>query len=304
MSSPRAIGIDVGGTKILAGVVAPDGAVGRSERISTPTESLEAFLHGLTTVVEALRDDSIAAVGIGIPSTIDQRAGTAVFSVHVPLAGIPLRDRVEKDLGLPVAIDNDANAAAVGEWAVGAGRGTSEMVMLTLGTGIGGGLILGGRLYRGANGAAAELGHIVLEYDGPPCRGFCTGRGHFERFVSGSAAGDVARAVLGGEASAEDLVAAARMGEEPARAALREMGRKLGAGMASLVNTFDPELIVIGGGFGEALDLLLEPALQTMKRDALPPARDRVRVVPAALGEESGMVGAGLIALELAAGQG
>jgi len=299
MSSPRAIGIDVGGTKILAGVVESDGAVVRSERLATPTESTEAFLRGLASVVDALRDESVGAVGIGIPSTVDQREGTAVFSVHVPLAGIPLRERAEQYLGLPVAIDNDANAAAMAEWAVGAGRGTSDMVMLTLGTGIGGGLILGGRLYRGATGAAAELGHLVIDFDGPQCRGFCTGRGHFERFVSGSAADDLARELIGLEATAKDLVAAARAGEDGALAALQDMGRKLGAGMASLVNVFDPELIVIGGGFGEALDFLLGPALQTMRRDALPPGRDRVRVVPATLGEEAGMVGAGLIALEL-----
>lgn len=301
MSSPRAIGIDVGGTKILAGVVEPDGTVLRSERLATPTESTEAFLQGLAAVVEALRDDSIGAVGIGIPSTIDQRSGTAVFSVHVPLAGIPLRERAEHYLGLPVAIDNDANAAAVAEWAVGAGRGTTHMVMLTLGTGIGGGLILNGHLYRGATGAAAELGHLVLQFDGQQCRGSCTGRGHFERYVSGSAANDLAREVIGAKATAKDLVMAARAGEERPRAALTEIGRMLGAGMASLVNTFDPELIVVGGGFGEALDLLLEPALETLRRDALPPGRDSVRIVPAALGEEAGMVGAGLIALELLA---
>jgi glucokinase len=172
------------------------------------------------------------------------------------------------------------------------------MVMLTLGTGIGGGLILGGKLYRGRTGAAAELGHIVLEYDGPECRGFCTGRGHFEYYVSGRAASERAKEVIGPDADAPDLIAAARAGEEAAVEALREMGRRLGAGMASLVNTFDPEVIVIGGGFGVALDLMLDDALDVLKRDGLPPARDHVRVVPAALGEEAGMIGAGLIGYE------
>ena len=172
------------------------------------------------------------------------------------------------------------------------------MIMLTLGTGIGGGLILGGRLYRGASGAAAELGHMVLEFDGPECRGFCTGRGHFEYFASGSAANELADELFGLESDSRQLVAAARDGDERAVGALAEMGRKLGAGMASLVNIFDPEAIVIGGGFGDALDLLLEPALETLRRDALPPGRDRVRVLAAELGEDAGMVGAGLIAFE------
>jgi glucokinase len=298
MDAQRTIGIDVGGTKILAGVVERDGTVVRIERRDTPVESTEAFLTGLAEVVDGLRDDSVAAVGIGIPSTIDQREGTSIFAVHVPLEGVPLRERAEQYLGLPVAIDNDANAAAVAEWTIGAGRGTQYMIMLTLGTGIGGGLILGGRLYRGSSGAAAELGHMVLEFDGPECRGFCTGRGHFEYFASGSAATELARELFGPEADSRQLVAAARDGHERAAGALAEMGRKLGAGVASLVNVFDPEVIVIGGGFGDALDLLLEPAQETMRRDALPPGRDRVRVVAAELGEEAGMVGAGLIAFE------
>jgi glucokinase len=298
MAAQRTIGIDVGGTKILAGVVERNGTVLRTKRRETPTESTQAFLEGLAEVVDTLRDDSVAAVGIGIPSTIDQREGTSVFSVHVPLEGVPLRERGERYLGLPVAIDNDANAAALAEWTIGAGRGTQHMIMLTLGTGIGGGLILGGRLYRGASGAAAELGPMVLEFDGPECRGFCTGRGHFEYFASGSAANELADELFGLDSDSRQLVAAARDGDERAVGALTEMGRKLGAGMASLVNIFDPEAIVIGGGFGDALDLLFQPALDTLRRDALPPGRDRVRVLAAELGEEAGMVGAGLIAFE------
>jgi glucokinase len=302
MEAQRTIGIDVGGTKILAGIVERDGTVLATERRETPVESTQAFLEGLAETVDALRDDSIAAVGIGIPSTIDQRRGTSVFAVHVPLEGVPLRERASQYLGLPVAIDNDANAAAVAEWTIGAGRGTQHMVMLTLGTGIGGGLILGGRLYRGSSGAAAELGHMVLEFDGPECRGFCTGRGHFEYFASGSAANELAQSLLGPESDSRALVDAARGGDERAEAGLEEMGRMLGAGLAGLVNIFDPEAIVIGGGFGEALDLMLGPALETMRRDALPPGRDTVRIVPAELGEEAGMVGAGLIAFETLAG--
>jgi glucokinase len=298
MAIQRTIGIDVGGTKILAGVVERDGTVVRSERRPTPAESTEAFLRGVAEVVDLLRDDSVGAVGIGIPATVDQRTGTSVFATHIPLEGVAIRERGQDYFGLPVAVDNDANAAAVAEWAIGAGRGTQHMVLLTLGTGIGGGLILNGRLYRGSTGAAAELGHMVLVFDGPECRGRCTGHGHFEQFVSGSAATEIGRELLGTEAGSRELVDAARRGDRAAVRALSDMGRRLGAGIGSLVNIFDPEIVVVGGGFGEALDLLLPSALETMRRDALPPGRDSVRVVAAELGEEAGMVGAGLIAFE------
>ena len=298
MAEQRTIGIDVGGTKILAGVVERDGTVIRNERRPTPAESTEAFLHGVADVVATLRDDSVAAVGIGIPSTVDQRTGSSVFATHIPLEGVAIRERGQAHLGLPVAVDNDANAAAVAEWAIGAGRGTQHMVLLTLGTGIGGGLILNGRLYRGSTGAAAELGHMVLDLDGAECRGRCNGHGHFEQLVSGSAATEIAHELLGTEAGSRELVDAARRGDRAALRALSDMGRRLGAGIGSLVNVFDPELVVIGGGFGDALDLLLPSALETMRREALPPGRDTVRVVPAELGEEAGMVGAGLIAFE------
>jgi len=298
MAAQRTIGIDVGGTKILAGIVERDGSVLRSERRPTPVESTEAFLHGVAEIVDTLRDESVAAVGIGVPSTVDQRTGTSVFASHIPLEGVALRERGQEYFGLPVAVDNDANAAAVAEWTIGAGRGTQYMVMLTLGTGVGGGLILGGRLYRGSTGAAAELGHMVIEFDGQECRGYCTGRGHFEQYVSGSAANELARELLGTEAGSHELVAAARRGDRAAVHALSEMGRRLGASIGSLVNIFDPELVVIGGGFGDAFDLLLPSALETMRREALPPGRDSVRIVPAELGEEAGTVGAGLIAFE------
>ena len=250
----------------------------RTERRDTPVESTEAFLTGLAEVVDGLRDDSVAAVGIGIPSTIDQREGTSVFAVHVPLEGVPLRERAEQYLGLPVAIDNDANAAAVAEWTIGAGRGTQYMIMLTLGTGIGGGLIPAAGSTADRAAPRPALGHMVLEFDGPECRGFCTGRGHFEYFASGSAATARAGAVRT-EADARQLVAAARGRRRARGRRAGRVGRKLGAGLASLVNVFDPEMIVIGGGFGDAL----RPSARACADDAPRRAasRDRVRVVAA-----------------------
>jgi glucokinase len=295
-----AIGVDLGGTKILAAVVSKEGEVGERRERPTPVDSQQKLLATLDSVVEEVLGvgREIAALGVGIPSTIDQRAGRAVSSVHIPLADLDLRQRMAERFNVPVAIDNDANAAAVAEWTIGAGRGTSHMIMLTLGTGIGGGLILDGRPYRGAVGAGAELGHMVLDLDGPPCGGGCPGHGHFEALAAGSAADEAARSALGRGSDARDLVRAARDGHEGARKALAEIARRLGAGISSLVNVFNPEVVVIGGGFAAAGDILLEPAREFVAREALPPGRDLVRIVPAELGPEAGVVGAGLIGFE------
>jgi glucokinase len=291
------IGVDVGGTKILAAVIAPDGAIVAREERPTDVSSTEALFAEFDDAVEALRSGhEVAALGFGIPSRIDQRAGRALASVNLPLQNVDFRDRMAERHGLPVAIDNDANAAAVAEWRAGAARGAGYVVMLTLGTGVGGGLILDGKPYRGATGGAAELGHVVVEYDGPLCP--CGGRGHLESFVSGKAADAVARGLYGPHSSARELVRRGGAGESEAVAALAEIGKRLGAGIASFLNTFEPELVVIGGGFGGALELLLASAREVISRDALAPTRDSVRIVEAELGVEAGVIGAGLIAYE------
>ena len=207
------IGVDVGGTKILAGVVGRDGTVLTHREYATPLESEAALLDGLEAAVRELLDDSVAAVGFGVPSRIDQRIGVAIGSVNIPLVDVPLRDVMRERLGLPVALENDANAAAIAEWKAGAGRGTSDMIMLTLGTGVGGGLILGGRPYRGAIGAGAELGHVVIVHDGVLCS--CGGRGHLESYVSGRAADEVAREAFGPAADAHRLVRLRERGRSP-----------------------------------------------------------------------------------------
>ena len=298
MTEVRAIGIDAGGTKLAAAVVDREGKVERRLERPTPTDSQADLLAAFDGIVTELLEDDVAALGFGIPSTIDQRAGRVISSVHIPLGDLDFRTRMSERFSLPVGIDNDANAAALAEWRVGAGRGTRHMVMLTLGTGIGGGLILDGKLFRGSVGAAAELGHIVLDYDGEPCGGACTGHGHFEQLASGRTADRAAVEVLGEGSSARDLAEAARSGHERAAEAMREIGRRLGAGIGSLANVFNPELVVIGGGFSQALDLLLGPAREVFAEEALPPGRDSVRIVRAELGADSGMVGAGLVAFE------
>jgi len=298
MTVERTIGVDVGGTKIVVGVVERDGTIVRVERRPTPVESTDALLAGLAAAVESVLDDGVAAVGIGIPSAIDQRTGTAVFSVNIPLADVDIRAWAADTFDLPAAIDNDANCAALAEWRAGAGRGTTDMVMITLGTGIGGGLILGGRLYRGWIGAGAELGHIVVDANGPPCQGYCEGRGHLEALASGRAVDAVAERLLGPGAETPQLVAAAREGNEQALEALATAGRWLGVGIASIVNLLNPELIVVGGGFGEAFDLLVGPAQEVLARDGVVPARDVVRIVPAELGADAGLIGAALVGFE------
>jgi glucokinase len=292
------IGVDLGGTKILAGVVDRDGTVERRRELPTPLESQDELLGGLASAVEDVLADGVAAIGFGIPSTIDQRSGKAVTSVNIPLADLDLRAWMRERFGLPVGIDNDANAATLAEWAHGAGRGTRHMVMLTLGTGVGGGLILDGKPYRGAVGAGAELGHMVIDLDGPPCQGACTGRGHLEALASGHAATMAAREQFGPAVDAHRLVRLANEGDQAAAALLAELGRRLGAGIASLVNIFNPELVVVGGGFSAAGDFLFEPAREVVAREALSPARELVRIVRAELGTAAGLVGAGLVAFE------
>ncbi len=295
MDRNRVIGVDLGGTKILAAIVDREGTPHERVVRPTPTGSQEEVLRGLEDAVEELRDDTIAAIGFGVPSRIDHVGGCAIGSVNIPLDGFPLRDTMRDRFGLPVGLENDGNAATFAEWRHGAGRGVEDLAMLTLGTGVGGGVVFGGKLYRGW----AELGHLVVLAGGPPCQGICTGHGHLESLVSGSAADRVADEVLGKEATAEDLVAGGHAGDEAAVEALASIGRLLGAGIGSIVNVFGVELVLVGGGFGSAAgDLILGPALEVARVEALTPARDRLRIVPAALGPDAGVLGAALVAFE------
>jgi glucokinase len=294
----RVIGVDVGGTKTLFAVVTPEGTIEARLERHTVVSSQEALLAELDDGVEELRSahPETTALGFGIPSRVDQRTGRAVASVNIPLTDVDFRDRMRERHGLPVAIDNDGNAAAIAEWMTGAARGASNVVMLTLGTGVGGGLILGGQPYRGATGSGAELGHIVIEFDGPLCG--CGGRGHLEAVASGKAAGQVAQKLYGPEAKGQDLVRRAESGEDDAVRAMAAIGQRLGAAIATFVNIFEPEIVVIGGGFGAASELMLGPAREVLARDGLAPGREALRIVEAQLGSDAGVIGAGMIAFE------
>lgn len=292
------IGVDLGGTSIRVAVVDASGSiVSRVER-PTPVGSEPDLLAALEGAIGEVFTAGVAAIGVAVPSRIDRARGRAVSSTNVPLDDLDLRDIVARRFGRPAQIENDATAAAIGEWQLGAGRGSRNLVMLTLGTGIGGGLILDGRPYRGTSGAAGEIGHIVVDLDGPPCQGTCNGRGHLEGLASGTAAAALARDLFGPDADAHTLVDAAEGGNRDAIAALERIGRYLGAGIASLVNLLEPELVVVGGGFAAAGELLLGPARAVLARDGVTPSRDTVRVVLAALGVDAGLVGAALVGRE------
>jgi glucokinase len=310
MSHLPVIGVDAGGTKLLAGVVDEDLTVGHSVRRLWSGGDRAEVLATMVEAVTAVAADA-RAVGFGIPALVDFASGTAISSVHLPLDGVPFRELMSERLGMPVYVDNDVNLAALAEQRVGGARGARNVVMLTLGTGIGSGVVLDGRLMRGATGAAGEIGHMTVDLHGPPCQGKCPGRGCLEVMASGTAIGregtDAGRrapdSALGravaqrGVVTGEEVAALAVTGDEVACSVMAAAGRSLGAGLASVVNIFEPEVIVIGGGAAAAGDLLLDPAREVVAERALQPGRDEVRIVPAGLGERAGMIGAALFAL-------
>jgi glucokinase len=288
VSGNRVIGVDLGGTKILAGLVDGDGRIQGTVERATPTTSQAALFDALESAVRELLAPDVVAVGFGIPSRIDHRTGIVLGAVNIPLREGRFRDEMAQRLGLPVGAENDASCAAFAESVHGAGRDVADLVLLTLGTGVGGGIVLDGKLYRGW----AELGHMVIVEDGEPCQGACSGRGHVESYCSGHAADRLARRVLGPDGTARDLVA-------QRHPALDEIGGHLGAAIGSLVNIFNPQLVVIGGGFGVgAGDLLLAPARAVILREALAPAGQEVGLALAELGRDAGLIGAALVGYE------
>jgi glucokinase len=254
------------------------------------------------------RPDVLAA-GLGIPATIDFARGLAIHAVNLTITDVPLRDLMQERIGLPVFVDNDANVAALAEHLYGAGRGAQNVVLLTIGTGIGGGLVLNGEVYRGSTGAAAELGHIVIEEDGPPCQGNCPNHGCVEALASGTAIAKAGKEVADrnpdsalGKALAEGPITGrtvtelALAGDEPAREVVAEAGRHIGVALSSLANIFDPDVFVIGGGVSVVGNLLLDPAREELRSRALPPQNERP-VKLAELGPDAGMIGAAAMAL-------
>jgi glucokinase len=304
------IGVDLGGTKVQVGVLAGVETLWESRETSRgqDQDELVELLVREVSAARAARPDAVA-VGLGIPATINQERGVAIAAVNLPLLDLPVRDVVEERVGLPVFLDNDANVAAYAEYLYGAARGKPTMVMLTIGTGIGGGLILGGEIFRGATGAGAELGHVVIQADGPPCQGNCPNHGCVEALASGTALGREGRAAAesapdsalgrlhaeGREIHGLAVTEAALAGDETAIGVFDLIGSRLGVACASFANIFEPEAIVVGGGVITAGDLLLDPARKEVRARALNPM-NQTPILEATLGNDAGMIGAAALA--------
>lgn len=291
------VGIDVGGTKI-GGVRLGEGGIEEAEDVPKPEIGL---VETMAELIDSLRRPDTTSIGVGMAGLVRWPEGVFVWGPHVPGVDLPLRTDLEATLGLPVVVDNDANLAALAEVRLGAATGCQHVVMLTLGTGIGCGLIFSGSIYRG-HSFAGEAGHMIMVPDGLLCA--CGRRGCWETLVSGSSLDDAARrlglvAADGRKAGGAELVAAALAGDAAAVAVVTEAGRWLGRGIANIIALLDPEMVVIGGAVSAAGDVLLDPA-RTSIASVLEGAdhRPRVEVVPAGLGPRAGAIGAALLAGE------
>lgn len=316
MGRSLAIGIDIGGTKVSGGVVTETGEIIDRARAHTPhrSKSPQVVENTIVDVVEELRsrlssDDSCEAVGIGAAGFVSADGATVVFAPHLSWRNEPLRDSLTRRIGAPIHVENDANAACWAEWRFGVARGESHVVMITLGTGIGGGLIDDGRLRRGRYGILGEYGHMQVVPDGRRCE--CGNRGCWEQYASGNALvreaqhmieagspvavdlGDRLAAAGGGTLTGPLITEAARDGDPTARELLAEIGYWLGVGIANLAAALDPGLFVIGGGVSAAGDLLIEPARDTFARKLTGRGyRPTAEVAAAALGNDAGLIGA------------
>jgi glucokinase len=304
------IGVDLGGTKALVGVLDGTEVLYESREASTGQtegELVELLVREVSEAREAR--PGAKAVGLGIPATIDHDRGIAVSAVNLPLSDLPIRDLVSERVGLPVFVDNDGNVAALAEHLYGAAQGKPNTVMLTVGTGIGGGLVLGGEIFRGASGAGAELGHTVIQADGPPCQGNCPNHGCIEALASGTALGREGNAAAesapdsalgkllaaGEKVDGTAVTKAAIAGDGTAIGVFELIGSRLGVACSSFANIFQPDAIVVGGGVIAAGDLLLEPARRELRARALNPM-NKTPILEATLGNNAGMIGAAALA--------
>ncbi len=308
-----AIGLDVGGTKVAGLLLTADGRVRARARIETPAQDVDAVMETVYRVAEQLGEHGDpAGVGVGAAGMVDFDAGVMRWAPNIAWRELPIRSLLADRTGLPCVVDNDANAAAWGEYRFGAGRGYRDLLLVTVGTGIGGGIIAGGRPYRGSHGFAAEIGHIIVEPGGPVCG--CGNQGCWEQVASGRAldrlasdavqrdpTGAIALAAGGEEASGRHVSLAAEGGDAGAIEIIATVGRRLGEGMAGLANILDPEAIIVGGGVAEIGELLLGPARERF-RETIEAAEHRpdVPIVPARLGNDAGAYGAAALGLEAA----
>jgi glucokinase len=310
---PVIVGVDVGGTKTIAGAVRGTELLGTVEH-PTDISSAESVVSGIETAVREIveHNEPPVAVGIGVPSQIDYAAGRVLSSVNIPLTGVHLRDDLAERVGLPVYLDNDANCAALAEADLADGGPVGNLVALTLGTGVGGGIVIGGRVFRGATGLGAELGHVVIEAEGPECPGRCPNRGCLEALCSGQALARDAGALAaerpdsrlaelarerGGSPTGADAVTAAREGDAAALDLFERFGTALGVGIASLMNVFEPERVVLGGGLSAVAALYLPRAEEEALSRGLPEIAARVKIAAAKSGARAGLIGAARLAV-------
>jgi glucokinase len=307
--------VDVGGTKIAAGVVTPEGRILKETRYPTPASPVRLLESIARAVLEVKNGFEVDGVCLAVAGLVLAEENKVVFSPNLhAVEGIPLKDKLEPRIGLPLTLENDANAATWGEFRFGAGSEVDHLVFVALGTGIGGGVISHRMLVRGAQGSAGELGHVTIQASGPRCA--CGNRGCLEALASGTAIRRRARelasehpgSALGRlaadrEVLGEDVTRLAREGDGVAVAVLEEAGRWLGIGLAGFVNVFNPEVITVGGGVMAAGELILEAAREEVRLRARPPSRDLVQIKEATLGPMSGVLGAAALARDPSSGE-
>ncbi len=292
------LGIDVGGTKVAVARV--EGATVH-DAVEHPTDldSPEELLGGIAAAVEEV-GGSPDAIGIGVPSQVDFATGTVLSSVNIPLEGVPLREQLGNRFGIPVFVDNDANCAALAEAQLVPDPPAHHLVMLTLGTGVGGGIVIDGRIERGHTGLGAELGHVIVDGETALAAtepGFPR-PGSLEWICSGTGLERAAAEVAGNRVSGREAVEAAQEGDERMLAIFERHGRWLGLGIAGVINTFEPEHVVIGGGLSRAADLFFDTACAEAERNTLPALWARTRVGLARGGADAGVIGAGVLAAQ------
>ena len=309
------IGVDLGGTNLRTAILSPDGNI--LDRHKEATHAADGWENVVARLIENIKRHrksaiqqgfDVAAVGVGAPGVIQADKGIVVKSPNFPdWNNLPLKDQLEKTLGIPVFLENDANAAALGEQWRGAGQGIRSMILLTLGTGVGGGIILDNKIWHGADGMAGEIGHMTLIPDGRPCT--CGNIGCLEMYSSARGIVQSFREALGEttggvpdqliQISSEQVYEAAGAGNEIALQVMKDMGRMLGIGIASLINIFNPERIVVGGGVKDAWPLFIGATREEIMKRAFAVPAKRTEIVPSQLGDDAGMVGAAAVALEL-----
>lgn len=315
MRGAYAIGVDVGGTRIAAGLVERKGRIVRESKLLTPKAAgpfgiVDAIVGMIEEITAGVHPSEIAGVGMGLPAQVDFLRQSVEYSTNLPLGGVDVRGLVMSRLKYPVTIDNDGHTAALGESRFGAAKGIKDFVMVTLGTGVGGGIFIGGRLMRGSRGFGGEVGHVVIDVDGPPCP--CGGRGHLESYAARPAIirdarlavatyhGSSITRLAGGDEdaiTAELVIKGANAGDEAATEIMAHVGDMLGEALVGLVNILNPQAIVIGGGIGESCPLVSERAAARVAAEALAGRRD-VKVLVAELGNDAGVAGAAALAFE------